>query len=114
MSCLIQYSIYFILFLGAIVQSQRNSGSDVGCHFFDFRNLTEINRHIPNLQKFPVSIDLSHGAGELVVLLRIIAIVHYSCHIAGFQARKLCIDFRNGILGKNTPWRGDFLPFPKY
>ena len=76
------------------MKSRLNSESDVGCCLFDFRNLAEINRQISNLQNFPVSIDFSHRAGDLVVLLRIIAVVHYGCHIARFQVCKLSVDFR--------------------
>ena len=84
-----------------IVQPLSERKSDRGCNFFNLRNLTEINGHISNLQEFPVCVNLPNSTGDLVVLLRVIAVVHHGCYIAGFQSRTTvqCVSMWSGICG---------------
>ena len=84
-----------------IVQPLSERKSDRGCNFFNLRNLTEINGHISNLQEFPVCVNLPNSTGDLVVLLRVIAVVHHGCYIAGFQSSTTvqCVSMWSGICG---------------
>ena len=63
------------------------------------------------MQELPVRVNLPNSPGDLVVFLGVIAVVHHSCYVAGFEGGKLCVDFRNGVLRQNPPWGGDSLFF---
>ena len=81
------------------------------CNYLNLRNFAEIDGHIPDLQELPVRVNLPNSTGDLVMFLGIIAVVHHSCNVAGFQGGKLCVDFHNGILRQNPPWGRDSLFF---